>query len=109
MEITNKSNDDFFDPTPVLKSNSEPILFIPFNNEKNKCYNCEDKYSVALLYKQKYCKKCLLSYVKNINTTDDNNRYLDVHMFTNDIRCSKHEKTRNTNFCTKYIQEWCEI
>jgi hypothetical protein len=30
MEDKNKSNDYYFDPTPILKSSPEPILFIPF-------------------------------------------------------------------------------
>jgi hypothetical protein len=106
MEFAN----NHFDPTPALKSSPEPILFIPFNNEKSKCVNdnCGNKYSTTLLYKQKYCKKCLLSYVKNIITAD-NDRYLDVHIVTNDnTHCIKHKTIRNRDFYAGYIQEWCE-
>ncbi|RIA82567.1 hypothetical protein C1645_835162, partial [Glomus cerebriforme] len=104
MDHANKNNENYFDPMPKLKSSPIPILFIPFNNEKHNCYNCGNKYSVTNLYKQKYCKKCLLSYIKNIT---DNNTYLDIHIHTNNIQCIEHE-TRKANFSTTNIQEWCE-
>ncbi|CAB4442924.1 unnamed protein product [Rhizophagus irregularis] len=102
MEFINENN---FDPTPKLKSSPIPILFLPFNNEKLKCNNCGNKYSATNLYKQKYCKQCLSSYIKNIT---DNNIYFDVNILTNNEHCIKHKTTRNLNFFTKNIQEWCE-
>ncbi|GES85138.1 kinase-like domain-containing protein [Rhizophagus clarus] len=63
-----------FDSTPKLKSSPIPILFLPFNNDKLKCINCGSVYSATYLYKQKYCKKCLLSYVEDIA---DNDIYFD--------------------------------
>jgi hypothetical protein len=95
-----------FDPTPRLKSSPVQIFFLPFNNEKLNCYNCGDKYSDTILYKQKYCKQCLLRYIKNIKS----NEYFDVKIIANNTPCIiKHEPTRNTNFITRNIQEWCEI
>ncbi|CAB5210541.1 unnamed protein product [Rhizophagus irregularis] len=102
MELTNENN---FDPIPKLNSSPVPILFIPFNNEKLKCNNCRNKYSNTQLYKQKYCKKCLLSYIENIM---DNNIYFDVNILTNNSQCIEHESTRNINFFTRKIQEWCK-
>ncbi|UZO00433.1 uncharacterized protein OCT59_011567 [Rhizophagus irregularis] len=102
MEFINENN---FDPTPKLKSSPVPILFLPFNNEKLRCNNCENKYSATNLYKQKYCKQCLSSYIENIT---DNNIYFNVNILTNNEHCIKHKSTRNLNFFTKNIQEWCE-
>ncbi|CAB5196232.1 unnamed protein product [Rhizophagus irregularis] len=102
MEFINENN---FDPTPKLKSSPVPILFLPFNNEKLRCNNCGNKYSATNLYKQKYCKQCLSSYIENIT---DNNIYFDVNILTNNEHCIKHKSTRNLNFFTKNIQEWCE-
>ncbi|CAB4442911.1 unnamed protein product [Rhizophagus irregularis] len=102
MELINENN---FDPTPKLKSSPVPILFLPFNNEKLRCNNCGNKYSATNLYKQKYCKQCLSSYIENIT---DNNIYFDVNILTNNEHCIKHKTTRNLNFFTKNIQEWCE-
>ncbi|CAB4433026.1 unnamed protein product [Rhizophagus irregularis] len=102
MELTNENN---FDPIPKLNSSPVPILFIPFNNEKLKCNNCGNKYSNTQLYKQKYCKQCLLSYIENIV---DNNIYFDVNILTNNSQCIEHESTRNINFFTRKIQEWCK-
>ena len=104
MELINENNKNYFNPTSKIKSSPDPILFIPFNNEKHKCSICENKYSVTLLYKQKYCKSCLLSYIKNIKNLTNNEIYLDVHILTNNTQCIQHETTRNT----RYIQEWCE-
>ncbi|GBB94913.1 hypothetical protein RclHR1_02440007 [Rhizophagus clarus] len=95
-----------FDPTPKLRSSPGQIFFLPFNNEKLNCHNCENKYSVTHLYKQKYCKQCLSRYIKN---RADNNAYFDVNIITNRTPCIKHESTRNANFITRNIQEWCEI
>ncbi|UZO17071.1 uncharacterized protein OCT59_008433 [Rhizophagus irregularis] len=102
MEFTNENN---FDPTSKLKSSPVPISFLPFNNEKLKCNNCGNKYTVTNLYRQKYCKQCLLSYIEKIT---DNDVYLDVNIITNNTPCIEHELTRNINFLTSNIQEWCK-
>lgn len=67
------------DPTPKLEFSPVPILFLPFNNEKLKCSNCGNEYSTTYLYKKKYCKQCLSSYIENIA---DNNIYFDVKIIT---------------------------
>src|SRR5436190_9933399 len=105
MELISTNSKNSFDPTPKLKSSLVPILFISFNYDENKCSYCGNEYSKTLLFKQKYCKNCLFLYIKNI--TDDN-IYLDVHISTNNTRCIKHEATRNADFHTRNIREWCE-
>ena len=97
MENTNNE-----DPTPKLKSSPIPILFIPFNNQENKCSYCGNEYFKTLLFEQKYCKNCLLKFIKD--TTDDNVTYLDVHISKSNTRCIEHK----ADFCTKNIQEWCK-
>ena len=97
MELININSKISFDPTPKLKSSPIPILFIPFNKRKDKCIHCGDKYSVTILFEQKYCKKCLFWYIKCI--TDDDT-YLDVHIVTNNTQCIEHEATRNTDYRT---------
>src|SRR5215470_12278388 len=100
MENTKKE-----DPMQKLKSSPVPILFIPFNNHENKCSYCENKYSLTLLFEQKYCKNCLFNFIKDIkNITDVNATYLDVHISKNNTRCIGHE----VDFCTEIIQEWCK-
>ena len=37
----------------------------------------------------------------------DSNTYLDVHIKTTK-QCIQHEIARNTDFCSRNIQEWCE-
>src|SRR5207253_512815 len=105
MELINANNENYFDPTPKLKSSPVPILFISFDNNDNNCNYCGNAYSKTVLFRQKYCRNCLFLY---INYITDNEIYLDVHIGTNNTRCSEHEGTRNTNFCTRNIQEWCE-
>src|SRR5688572_9312959 len=95
--IINTNNENSSDPTPKLKSSSVPILFIPFNENENKCSNCNNEYSRTLLFCQKYCKNCLFWHVKY---TTGANTYLDV-------QCVEHEVTRNTGYFTKNIQNWC--
>ena len=97
MELINTNNENYFDPTPKLKSSPMPILFTPFKDYEDNCSYCEIKYSKTLLYNQKYCKNCLSWYIKD---TTDNEIYLDVYISTNNTRCSEHEATRSTNFCT---------
>ena len=70
MELASVNNENFFDPTPSLKSSPIPILFIPFNDDEDKCNYCEIKYSMTLLFEQKYCKNCLFWYIKD--TTGNN-------------------------------------
>src|SRR5581483_8571514 len=60
-----------------LKSSPAPILFIPFNDSEEKCNYCENEYSWTSTkqIKQKYCKKCLFEYKKNMTNS---NTYLDI-------------------------------
>src|SRR5437763_15648470 len=101
----NTNNEISFDPTPKLKSSPVPILFIPFNDDENKCNYCGNAYSETLALKQKYCKICLFQYVKDIKGNDT---YLDIHIITNNTQCIEHEATRNPGYRTSNIQEWCE-
>ena len=104
-ELTNTSNEDSFDPTPKLKSSPVPILFVPFNQDDENCTFCRHKYSKTLFVGQKYCENCLFRYVNDITGNDI---YLDVHISTKDIHCEEHETSRNKNFCTLNIREWCK-
>ncbi|CAB4427807.1 unnamed protein product [Rhizophagus irregularis] len=86
MEPVNTIDENSFDPTPRLKSSPIPIKFISFNKGDENCICCGEKYIQSLLsYEQKYCKKCLSSY---INDTTDYKLYLDVLV---DLECSDHE------------------
>ena len=87
MELININNENPFDPTPKLKSSPVPILFIPFNNNKDKCNYCGNIYSWALHSYQKYCKICLFRYIKDITDRNDVNTYLDVHIVTKNTLC----------------------
>ncbi|PKY21930.1 kinase-like protein [Rhizophagus irregularis] len=93
MEPANINDENPFDPTPKLKSSPVPINFVSFNNNDIKCFNCGENYLYLFNFHQKYCKKCLLSYLTNIT---DNNIYLDLYVFTRNLECSEHEisKTR---------------
>ncbi|UZO07193.1 uncharacterized protein OCT59_027488 [Rhizophagus irregularis] len=86
-----------------LDSKSSPnlIQFIPFNNDESKCYYCQKPYSTTYLFNQKYCKHCLMLYIKY--TANDN---LDVCIRTSYFNCSRHEP-RSLDYCTNKIQEWC--
>ncbi|GES99328.1 kinase-like domain-containing protein [Rhizophagus clarus] len=88
MELVNANDNEFFDPTPRLKSSPVPILFISFNELDKNCIYCGEEYTQTIIYGQKYCKKCLLCYLTNIT---GNNLYLDVYLFTKDLECNKHE------------------
>ncbi|RIA93035.1 hypothetical protein C1645_819971 [Glomus cerebriforme] len=82
-----------------------PIMFIPFNNNEDICYYCKRKYSLTILFDQKYCKHCLILYIKYITNSDDS---IDLYISTNNnIICHRHE-LRDLDFCTQNIQEWCE-
>ncbi|RIA95067.1 hypothetical protein C1645_758450 [Glomus cerebriforme] len=107
MELTN-TNENYFDPTPRLKSSPIPINFIPFNKYDDYCFYCNNKYTETKLFRQKYCKNCFSQYINNI---DDNNTYLDVLIGTLLYRfsqCQEHAKIRNEMFTTCNIKEWCK-
>src|SRR6266498_2606307 len=105
MELITTNDKNSFDPTPKLKSSLTPILFISFNPKGFTCNYCGNNYSTTVFFYQKYCKNCLSKYISQIT---DYNTYLDVHVVTNNIQCNKHVVARNTDFCTRNIQEWCE-
>jgi hypothetical protein len=84
MELTNTNLDSFFDPTPKLKSSPIPIKFISFNQNDDNCFYCRTLYTETYLFRQKYCKKCLLQY---INLLIDNYKYLDILTTNNDASC----------------------
>src|SRR5436190_11674825 len=52
-----------------------------------------------------FIKNCLFWYIKYMT---DNNTYLDILIVTKNTQCIEHEVTRNTDFCTRNIREWCE-
>ncbi|RGB21710.1 hypothetical protein C1646_777451 [Rhizophagus diaphanus] len=79
-----------------------PIIFIPFNNDENECCYCKSVYSATLLFKQKYCKHCLILYIK---CTASNN--LNVQITTIDTQCSNRHKPRSLDLCIQNIQEFC--
>src|SRR6266542_6496726 len=109
MELVDTNNENSFDPTPKSNSSPVPILFVSFNRNDKNCIHCGDKYAEALcfqynnykFYHQKYCKKCLSSYITEIT---DNKIYLDVH-YTMNIECGEHEISRTKE--PKNIQECC--
>ncbi|CAB4436906.1 unnamed protein product [Rhizophagus irregularis] len=103
MELANTNDENFFDPTPRLKSSPIPIKFISFNKYDDVCIYCGEIYITTLsCYTQKYCKKCLSSYINDI--TDDNT-YLDVY-YTMNSECSEHEISMTK--VPQCIQECCE-
>ncbi|CAB5189609.1 unnamed protein product [Rhizophagus irregularis] len=92
-----------------LESNEDsmPIMFVPFNNNEDKCYCCNKVYSETPLFKQKYCKDCLYWCIKYATSSMTNGCVLDnldVYVGTTNTNCKNHEP-RNLNFC---IQGWCE-
>ncbi|GBB93957.1 hypothetical protein RclHR1_02260022 [Rhizophagus clarus] len=112
MALVNTNDDKFFDPTPKLKSSPIPILFVSFNYDDEYCIHCGDKYTKTPLKYinnfnytsgyQKYCKKCLSSYISKIT---DNERYLDVYILTKNLECNEHEISREK--VPQNIQECC--
>src|SRR5579859_3178148 len=113
MEFVNADDDNSFDPTPKLKSSPILIKFISFDMQDN-CIYCGEKYTRTILrcYRQKYCKKCLSSYIAEIKCLSnhiiditDNNIYLDVYLYTRDIDCIEHEIDRTKQ--PQNIQECC--
>src|SRR3954454_7054757 len=105
MELENTNNENSSDPTPTLKSNPEPILFISFNQKDRNCFNCGNKYTTTFFFDQKYCKRCLSQYITKIS---DNNTYLDMCIITMNLECIEHEMRRDKKLLIKNIQEWCE-
>src|SRR6185437_11354203 len=92
-------------PTPKLNSSPVPILFVSFNRDDKNCIHCGDEYTKTPFnpyYIQKYCKKCLSSYITKIT---DNKIYLDVYIFTKDLECSEHEISETK--VPQNIQECC--
>ncbi|GES81738.1 kinase-like domain-containing protein [Rhizophagus clarus] len=90
MKYVNTNDENFFDPTPKLKSSPIQIKFISFNRNDCKCFYCGEEYIKALFCSwQKYCIRCLSHYVNEI--TADNNIYLDLYLFTMNLKCNEHE------------------
>ncbi|GET01598.1 kinase-like domain-containing protein [Rhizophagus clarus] len=83
-----------------------PIMFIPFNNNEDLCYYCNEVYHKTIFFEQKYCKNCLYLCIKyetsntDIRTAISN---LDVCIDTTNRDCYKHEP-ENLDFC---FQKWC--
>jgi hypothetical protein len=102
MELANTNDENSFDPTPKLKSSPIPINFISFNWDDNNCISCGEYFDWTYYCLQKYCKKCLSSYLTNII---DNNIYLDVYIFSKNLECSEHEISRAKE--PQNIQECC--
>lgn len=99
MEVNTTS----FNPTPNLKSSPIPILFVPFTQCIQNCFNCGDKYSRWWGNNDYniYCKKCLLRYINE----SDNDKYLDVILTTCHSQCGNIPI--NKMCLTNSIQEWC--
>ncbi|POG74000.1 kinase-like domain-containing protein [Rhizophagus irregularis DAOM 181602=DAOM 197198] len=104
MELVKLNDENSFDPTPKLKSSPVPIFFVSFNWKDKNCFHCGEEYTEMTIYDQRYCKKCLSSYLTNI--TDTNNIYLDVHLFTKELECNKHEISSTK--VPQNIQECCK-
>jgi hypothetical protein len=95
MDFVKLNKKNSFDPTPKLNSSPVPIFFFSFNKNDNNCFHCGIKYTLTLIYGQKYCEKCLSCYLIKI----DNNMYLDVYL-TKDLAYIKHEISK-----TKVLQD----
>src|SRR6185369_8417157 len=74
------------------------------NKNDINCIYCGNKYSETLLFKQKYCKECLLHYFNKITT--DNYIYLDLHISTINSQCNEHKKR---NFFTQECCDNCSV
>ena len=105
MELAKILNEEIsFDPTPKLKSSPIPITFVSFDKYDNNCIYCGEGYTSAFFsFQQKYCKKCLSSYLANIT---DKNTYLDVYFNTRNSECSEHEIIRTSK--PQCVQECCK-
>ncbi|RIA81180.1 hypothetical protein C1645_573316 [Glomus cerebriforme] len=102
MELVNTNDENSFDPTSKLKSSPIPITFVSFNENDKNCIYCENEYTKTRFSYQKYCKKCLSHYITDI--TDDN-KYLDVYLYTRNLECNEHEINRTKE--PQNIQECC--
>ncbi|GES81838.1 kinase-like domain-containing protein [Rhizophagus clarus] len=112
MELVNSNDENYFDQTSRLKSSPIPIKFISFNGVDENCVYCGEKYIGTIFsgkvynnghtYNQKYCEKCLSSYINDIT---DNNIYLDVYICAMDLECREHEISRTK--VPQCIQECC--
>src|SRR6266542_2864127 len=101
MELVKSLNDEnSFDPTPKLKSSPVPIFFVSFNDTDENCIYCKEKYMKTSRF-QKYCKKCLSCYLTNIT---DNNIFLDVYLYKEDLECNEHKIIRTK--VSQNIQEF---
>ncbi|UZO06605.1 uncharacterized protein OCT59_026919 [Rhizophagus irregularis] len=120
MELINVNQENSFNPTPKLKSSPIPIFFVSFNGDDNICIHCGEKYTMTLIYEQKYCKKCLSNYLTNMDNDsskhktdtrsgtviiDNINMYLDVYLLKKDLECSKYEISETK--VSQNIQECC--
>ncbi|GES92474.1 kinase-like domain-containing protein [Rhizophagus clarus] len=65
--------------------------------------NQSQEYSTTLLFNQRYCKYCLYWYIK---FTKPETRNIDVRITTSNTQCTDHI-SRNLDFYTENIQEWC--
>ncbi len=94
MELVNTNDENSFDPTPKLKSSPVPILiwFV-----KKIVFIVEINLLTPVCF-QRYCKKCLSSYITEIA---DIKVYLDVCILTKNLECNEHEINR-TKITTKY-------
>ncbi|PKC66048.1 hypothetical protein RhiirA1_460253 [Rhizophagus irregularis] len=104
MELRTAYNKNSFNPTSKLKSSTEPIIFIPFNNQHSNCSFCGNYYSKTIYFCQKYCKNCLLVYINNTAIMN-----IDVHISADVIWCDiilGHE-LKYLNFRGQDIQKWC--
>ncbi|CAB4429316.1 unnamed protein product [Rhizophagus irregularis] len=63
-------------------------MFIPFNNEEDKCRYCGKKYSITYLFEQKYCSFCLYLHIK----FTENTKYTIKDMYACDIYIQKSQK-----------------
>ncbi|GBB98720.1 hypothetical protein RclHR1_00330047 [Rhizophagus clarus] len=114
VEISNSSQNEidhikflFLSPTPKLKPSLIPIKFISFNENDYNCDYCGEEYTKALFSmsqgcRQRYCKKCLSSYLTNITEI---NIYLDIRIFTRNLKCNEHEISGTKE--SQNIQECC--
>ncbi|EXX69358.1 hypothetical protein RirG_096780 [Rhizophagus irregularis DAOM 197198w] len=102
MELVKLNEKNSFDPTPKLKSSPVPIFFVSFDWRDDNCIHCGEEYTQTNIEKQKYCKNCLSRYLTNIT---DNDIYLDVYFFTEDLKCNEHEISRTK--VHRNIQECC--
>ena len=102
MELVNTNDENSFDPTPKLNSSPIPILFVSFNWSDQNCIYCGDVYTIALFCHQRYCKKCLSSYITEII---DNKIYLDVYFLEHEISRTKEQNIQE--YCRNFLEYLC--